>query len=267
MEKEYMEWYRFKSSKLRTAMIGFSVGFLLIVIIDQILGHFLDINSEKELYYVELIDIGIFILSFIWAAIYTHVWFGLSNDTLYYVKQGKVKGSYNIYDCSFKRDYKKIRVIFMQFLFKRITTRIRIAVETEQGKRYILKGTGFSAITFDDIFDRIEELKKYDKIGEKGKYLFPQQILKRQIIQKSFLHRLDSWKTPWKMEFAKGFLTINKKVYSKSKIKNISIEENKNIRKLILHLKDQKKTYYLGSTEDTLLDITGLQREIQNFLN
>jgi len=267
MEKEYMEWYRFKSSKWRTVMTGFSVGFFLTIIIDSILGNFFNISSEKELYYVELLDIGIFIVCLIWAAVYTHIWFSLSEDTLYYVKRGKVKGSYNINDCSFERDYKKVRVIFLQFLFKRITTRIRISVETEQGKRDILKGTGFSAITFDDIFDRIEELRQYDKIGQNGKYLIPQRILKKQITKQSFLHILDSWKTPWKLEFAKGFLVVNKKAYSRSRIKDISIDENRKVRKLILRLEDRKKTYYLGSTEDTLLDISGLQREIQNFMS
>lgn len=267
MEKGYMEWYRFKSSKWRTAMTGFAMGFFLTIVVDGILGAVFDISTEKELYYVELLDIGIFIVCLIWAAIYTHIWFSFSGDTLYYVQRGKVKGSYDINDCTFQRDYKKVRIIFLKFLFERITTRIRIVVETKQEKRDILKGTGFSAVTFDDIFDRIEELRQYDKIGEKGKYLIPQRILKKQIEKQSFLHRLDSWKTPWKLEFAKGFLVVNKKAYSRSSIKDICIVGNRKVRKLILRLQDQKKTFYLGSTEDTLLDISGLQREIQDFMS
>ncbi len=248
-------------------MIGFTMGFFLTILIDGILGKVLDISTEKELYYVELLDIGIFIVCLIWAAVYTHIWFSFSGDTLYYVQRGKVKGSYNVNECTFTRDYKKVRVIFLKFLSKRLTARIRIIVETKEEKRDILKGTGFSITTFDNIFDRIEELRKYDKIGKNGRYLIPQRILKKQIEKQSFLHRLDSWRTPWKLEFAKGFLVVNNKAYSRSKIKDIKIDKNRKVRKLILRLDDQKKTFYLGSTEDTLLDIAALQKEIGIFMS
>ncbi len=38
------------------------------------------------------------------------------------------------------------------------------------------------------------------------------------------------------------------------------------VRKLVVQLKEGKKEFYLGTTDDTILDIESMQNEIQKFM-
>lgn len=268
MDEKCMEWYRFKSSKFRSGVTGFFIGLILIIIIDQLLIQFnlFDNTSDRDLYYIELIDLEIMIVSMIWGYFYTYVRFGLSDDTLFYVKYGRIKGSYNIYNCKFERDYKTRRLRFTDYYIKQITSRIRITVETEQGERHILKGTGFSAITFDNLFERMEELKQYKNGNQNGKFMLPQQIFRKQLIHQSWVHIFDGWKTPWKIEFAGSLVSVDKHTFLKDKINSIKLITDGTVRKLVIQLKDGEKKFYLGCAEDTILDTERMQYEIHKFM-
>lgn len=263
-----MEWYRFKSSKFRAGMIGIAVGLIVIFIVDWLLFYFniIEYNSKRDMFFANMINLVILAAALLWAFAYTNTWFGLTKDTLIYVKQGRIKGRYNINRCIIKKDYQYCMESLENGGSVRTLNRIRIAVETEQEERYILKGTCFSLGTFERIFECIEYLKRYNTVGENGIYMIPQYIFKKQIIRQSPLHSLVCWKIPYRIEFSKDFLIIDKKVYPRDKLSNLVLSEENNIRKLILHLKNKKKRYYLGSAEDKLLDTGMIKREIQNFM-
>ena len=262
-----MEWYRFKRSKFRVCMSGFAVGLIVILIVDALLFYFdiIEYNSKSDMLFTDLINLVILSAALIWAFAYTNTWFGLTKDTLIYVTRGRIKGRYNINRCTIKRDYRYRRHVVNEECTIKELGDIRISVETEQEERFILKGTCFSLKIFERIFEYMEYLKKYNTVGENGIYMIPQYIFKKQLIRQSPLHAPVSWKTPCRIEFSKDFLIIDKQVYPGTKISDIVLSEENNIRRLILHLNNKKKLYYLGSTEDDILDSAMIKREIQNF--
>lgn len=266
--KSCMEWYQFKCSKFRACMTGCSVGLIAILLVDALLFSFdiVDYDSKSDMVFTDMINLVILSAALIWAFAFSNAWFALTRDTLIYVKRGRINGRYNINRCIIKRDYRYSRhVVDEGYAIKKLEA-IGILVETEQEERFSLKGTCFSLKTFEQIFERLEYLKKYNMPGENGIYMIPQYIFKEQLIGQSLLYALFIRKIPCRIEFAKEFLIIDKKVYTRNKITDLVLSEENNIRRLILHLNDKKKVWYLGSAEDDILDSAMIKKEIQNFL-
>ena len=182
-----MEWYRFKSSKFRACMTGCAAGLIVILIVDALLFCFdiVDYDLKRDMFFTDMINLVILSAALLWAFAFSNAWFALTRDTLLYVKRGRIKGRYNIKRCNIKRDYGYLRYVFNEECTIKRLTDIRILVETEQEERFILKGTCFSLKTFEQLFECLDYLKKYDIPGRDGIYMIPQYIFKKQLIRQS----------------------------------------------------------------------------------